>query len=424
MVARIIFAVVGVLLLGFLGFWGFIIAIIALSSEFYAYLLPGVCLLLAVWLIVWATGKVKGKYMAIAFACIIGTSAVSMIVYHTYQTWLDDIPVMSNQENYLWSYRPFIDSVNVTRLDEPTTLQFTDSLPRINGAKALYPLYAAFVQATFPHPDESEFPMLRNHPLLGYEYLSYPDAYSADSLFDNTEEYYDIESFYDPYWGFMRGGSTPQAYTQLFYGEADVIFCSKPSKEQLERAAATGKELHLTPIGREAFVFFVNAENPVNGLTQEQIRGIYSGDITNWRKVGGKKKSIRPFQRPEGSGSQTMLEHIMGDCELIEAPNENMVGGMGGIINQTARYRNHGNAIGYSFLFFTTGMVRNNQIKLLEIDGVMPDKSTIADGTYPFTGDFYAITLGEPKANVRKLIDWILSPQGQQLVERTGYVGL
>lgn len=140
--------------------------------------------------------------------------------------------------------------------------------------------------------------------------------------------------------------------------------------------------------------------------------------------MGGENESIRPFQRPEGSGSQTMLEYIMDDTPIIEPLQEERIQGMGGIIHATARYKNHDNAIGYSFLFFATKMVQDNLIKLLTIDGVAPNVSTIADGSYPFTGDFYAITLGEPEGNVRRLIEWVLSPQGQVVVERTGYTGV
>ncbi|WP_279401693.1 substrate-binding domain-containing protein [Piscibacillus salipiscarius] len=68
------------------------------------------------------------------------------------------------------------------------------------------------------------------------------------------------------------------------------------------------KALNMTPIGREAFVFFVHADNPVDSLKVEEIQGIYSGNITNWKEVGGEDVEIRAFQRPEGSGSQTMLK--------------------------------------------------------------------------------------------------------------------
>lgn len=78
----------------------------------------------------------------------------------------------------------------------------------------------------------------------------------------------------------------------------------------------------------------------------------------------------------------------------------------------------------YSFLFFASEMIQNNEIKLLEVDGVKPDKNTIASGEYPLSAEFYAITAGSNNPNIDRFIEWILSPQGQYLVEKTGYTSI
>ena len=77
---------------------------------------------------------------------------------------------------------------------------------------------------------------------------------------------------------------------------------------------------------------------------------------------------------------------------------------------------------GQPFLFFATEMIGNNQIRLLKIDGVFPDKRSIKNKTYPLTADFYAVTAGSKNPNTEALIKWILSPQGQYLVDKTGYI--
>jgi len=102
-------------------------------------------------------------------------------------------------------------------------------------------------------------------------------------------------------------------------------------------------------------------------------------------------------------------------------PKEDVVSGMGGIIAKTAEYRNHRNAIGFSFRFFAEEMVSNGNIRLLAIDGVYPTRETIADGTYHLASEFYAVTANTVNPNVERFIEWILSPQGQSLVEKTGY---
>lgn len=292
----------------------------------------------------------------------------------------NSIPKLSETEVDLAQYKPFAPDSKLQSLDQPATLAIQTDLPKLDGATAMYPLYSAFVQAVYP------------------------------------------EGEYDLHEGAVMVNKTPEAYNNLIEGRVDVIFAAGPSEQQIAAAKEKGVELTLTPIGREAFVFFVHAENPVQGLSTKQIRDIYSEEIYTWDEVGGDMDRIRAFQRPENSGSQTMLRKIMGDTELMTPPTEDVVQGMGGIIEQTASYKNYPNALGYSFLYYATEMVRNGNIRLLAIDGVAPNKETIRNKTYPFAAEFYAVTAGTDNPNVPKLIEWILSEQGQSLVEKTGYI--
>lgn len=209
-----------------------------------------------------------------------------------------------------------------------------------------------------------------------------------------------------------------------------MIFAAAPSQDQLDRAEGAGVELHLTPIGREAFVFFVNSRNPVRGLTVEEIQGIYAGEITDWSQVGGRHQRIRPFQRAENSGSQSALLRLMDGLPLLEPEQEDVVSTMDGIIRQVASYRNYRNAIGFSFRFYATEMVTSGDIRLLAVNGVTPTKETIRDGSYPISNSFYAVTasrkgrpaLEEWNEHAAAFLEWILSEEGQTLVERSGYV--
>ena len=107
-------------------------------------------------------------------------------------------------------------------------------------------------------------------------------------------------------------------YKKLEDGEVDIIFCAEPSKKQLEYAKSKNIELELIPIGREAFVFIVNSNNPINNLTIDQIKNIYTGIITNWKQVGGENKPVIALQRAEGSGSQTAMLSFMNGEEMKE----------------------------------------------------------------------------------------------------------
>jgi phosphate transport system substrate-binding protein len=291
-------------------------------------------------------------------------------------------------------YLPFAPASKIVRLNEEVSLKLTEDFPYLDGATALYPVYSAFANAVYPPLERSG---------NGY----YPDENGSYTL---------------P--GYIMCSGTARAYERLINGEADIIFCTEPSGEQLLSAREKGVTLNLTPIGKEAFVFFVNSGNPVNGVTYSQIRSIYSGRIVNWRDAGGGDADIIAYQRPENSGSQTILKLIMGEEKLFEPIKENMIQDMGPMIQEVASYRNSENAIGYSFLFYATGMVRNSGIKLLSIDGTYPARETIKNNEYPFVQTVYALSAGSETENVKKFIQWILSEQGQYIIEQTGYAGI
>ena len=90
--------------------------------------------------------------------------------------------------------------------------------------------------------------------------------------------------------------NTRGAYKAIVDKEADIVFCVSPSKEQLEYAKENNVELEFIPIGYEAFVFIVNKQNPIESLTQEEIRKIYSGEFTKWSSVGGDNTFIDALQ--------------------------------------------------------------------------------------------------------------------------------
>lgn len=262
-------------------------------------------------------------------------------------------------------------------------LIISSNYPKLDGATAAYPVYAAIAQAMF------------------------------DGLGVNSIDH------------FVMCSKTDGAYERLINGEVDIIFVAQPSKQQMEMAKEKGVELNLTPIAKEAFVFTVNSSNPVETLTVKQIQDIYTRKITNWRKVGGNDEKIIAFQRPENSGSQTvMLAAVMNGRKLPEPLRDEYSMSMGGLITQVADYANYSASIGYSFRFFATEMNKDVNIKLLSVDGVAPTPENITNGTYPFTVDVYAVTAGSTNKNIQPLLEWILSEQGQNFIEQCGYVKL
>ncbi|MEW9052149.1 MAG: substrate-binding domain-containing protein [Neobacillus sp.] len=271
------------------------------------------------------------------------------------------------------------------KLESPSafTIKEAENMPVLDGAEAAFPVYSAFANAV-------------------YEEVSRV----------NLEEK-EIVSF----------TNTIYAFERLISGDVDIYFGAEPSKEQQAMAKRAGRELVMTPIGKEAFVFFVNPKNKVDSLTVEEIQGIYSGQITNWSDLGGNRDRIVPFQRPKNSGSQTLLEKIMGETAIMTPLKEEVPAGMGGIMEEVADYRNYKNAIGFSFRFFATGMNPNPDIKLLAINGIEPNPENILSGQYPFTANLYAISVKDnPNQEIEPFLNWMKGPQGQEIIEKIGYI--
>lgn len=279
------------------------------------------------------------------------------------------------------AYLPFEKNSKIVNTDSKT-LKLTENLPRIDGAAALFPVYSAFVNAVYP----------------------------------NTTKLHD---------GIFEYNNTPDGYRLLAEKETDIFIGVYPSDEQRAYAEENQTTFEYTPIGTEAFVFFVHKDNPITNLTTEQIKDIYSGKITNWKDVGGKNEKIAAFQRNEDSGSQSMLKRFMGDTPIADAPTEMVNDLMAGIIEQVADYKSKTNSIGFSFRYYVEGIIKNPDIKMISIDGAAPTSENIRNGSYPILTPIYAVTYKENQNNnVNKLLEWILSDEGQYIINETGYVGI
>lgn len=226
--------------------------------------------------------------------------------------------------------------------------------------------------------------------------------------------------------------TTHPAYEKLINNEVDFILVTEPSSDELKLAKEKGIELEVIPVVKEGFVFYVNEDNPVNSLTFAQVQRIYSGEITNWKQVGGNDSKITALQRPANSGSQTgLLSLVMKGLKLIEAEKEAVAEDMREIINIVSSYDNGLDSIGYSYYYYANTMYStldnsgvDGAVKLLDINGVKPTASTIQDGTYPIGTAYYVvINKNEPQnSDVRKLIEVMLSERGQKVAEDAGYV--
>ena len=192
-----------------------------------------------------------------------------------------------------------------------------------------------------------------------------------------------------------------------------------------DEIAQAGTQLEQKAIGRDALVFIVNEDNPVQSLTQDQLREIYAGHITNWKDVGGDDTPIVAFQRGEDSGSQTLFQNLLiQDGELMEAPTELAPASMGGLVDSFASYNNSANAIGFSVYYYIDQMYSQPGLRLLAVEDVTPSNDTIASQEYPLCNDFYAVIRASAAADSpeRQVYDWLSTEDGVRCIEKAGYV--
>lgn len=277
------------------------------------------------------------------------------------------------------AYLPHEADSDLVHID--ASLKLTENLPVLDGAAALVPVYAAIVDAVYPVGS------------VTYEGGSFSDDnYYGENFAQDSK---------------MQYQNTVRGYQAIVDGTTDILFCAAPSEAQKQYAEEQGVELVYVPIGLEAFVFFVNENNPVDDLSTEQIRDIYAGKYTNWSEVGGVNRVINPVTRLAGSGSQTTMEAFMGEHE----------------IGTKSPFAITGAAIGFSFRYYMDGIVGNEAVKMLSLNGVYPSAENIQNGSYPIVAEFYAIYRADNvNENIPVLIEWILSEEGQTIIEESGYV--
>lgn len=360
---------------------GIYILILCLSSNITGILTLFSVLAIPSLLLLLVFGKNKKKILKCWGLCAL-VLVIALSINIGINKYNEKITIDTNPNINTGEYLPFDKNSKIVKLEKEASLKLTNNLPIVDGAAAVFPVYSAFVNATYPNTVE---------------------------LYDGTFEY----------------NNTVGGYKLLGEKETDIFFGAYPSKEQIETAQSKGTEFEYTEIGTEAFVFFVHKDNPVENLTTEQIQKIYSGEITNWKDVGGNDEKIVAFQRNEGSGSQSMLKRFMGDKPIMEAPSEQINDLMSGIIERVSNYKNKTNSIGFSFRYYLEGIIKNPDIKMVSIDGVAPTVENIKNEKYPITTSLYAVTYKDnPNENVDRLIDWVLSSEGQEIIEKTGYVGV
>jgi phosphate transport system substrate-binding protein len=205
----------------------------------------------------------------------------------------------------------------------------------------------------------------------------------------------------------VQGGGSTAGLKAVADGLAQIGTCSRLLTDEEAR--------QFTPviIARDGVAIVVNPGNPVNGLTTEQIRGLFTGRFKSWKDVGGKDEAVRVITREEGSGTRESFVHLVMGNEKIS--HEALVQESNGAVKELVK----GNpaAVGYMSL----GLV-GKELKALNVDGAEPKPDNVVNGRYKLARPLLFVTKGPPVPKAQNFIDYVLSPDSQKALEAEGLI--
>jgi len=253
---------------------------------------------------------------------------------------------------------------------------------------------------------------------------------AADMSMESDGRYAEVvahSTTHEAYVNLIAGRSRIISQDEKFAREGDpvrILFATPPSQEEQDLAKRGGVTLDVQPLARDGFVFITHKDNPVNSLTVEQIQQIYSGKIKNWKELGGRDEKIRAYQRQQDSGSQTAMEQlVMQGIPMQKAETVMVPMFMGDLVESVAEYQNGSQSIGYTYYYYLNNLYKNKDIKVLQVEGITPEHENLKTKRYPFTAEYcVVIRADEPQgSDARRLRDYMLSAEGQKIVEMAGY---
>jgi len=212
----------------------------------------------------------------------------------------------------------------------------------------------------------------------------------------------------------VRGGGSSVGVAAIIDGTVDIGNSSRPIQtKELALGRSKGRILKEIPIARDGIAVIVHKDNPVENLSLEQLRDIFTGKIANWKELGGKNMPIVVVSRDTSSGTfEIFKEKVLKNAKvkdqaIMTAANQAVL----------TTVMDTPGAIGYVGIGFVS-----DDIKVLSINGIKASKDSVIKGTYPVSRKLYMYVNGEPQGLVKRYIDFVLSEEGQSIVEEIGYV--
>jgi phosphate transport system substrate-binding protein len=216
----------------------------------------------------------------------------------------------------------------------------------------------------------------------------------------------------------VTGGGSGTGISALINGSTDICNSSRPLKRSemdklKERYNTTGIEI---PCAKDGVTIFLNESNPVKELTLQQLSDIFSGRVTNWKQVGGTDASIKLYGRENSSGTYVFFKDEVVKTDY--ATSCQTLPGTAAVVNAV---KSDKNGIGYGGAAYAVGVKHCGVKKDSNSPAFVPSPETIKAGTYPITRYLYMYMTNKPTGEIKKYVDWILSPAGQSIVTELGY---
>ena len=221
-------------------------------------------------------------------------------------------------------------------------------------------------------------------------------------------------------------GSTQAAWRTLIRivnPEPRMILAYAPSVEMIRELKGFDTRWKSEGIGYDALVMVSGRKNPVDSLTVQQIRDIYSGKITNWKEVGGHDEPIRIFIQDQDSGLQTAFEHqIMQTVPIIKPQTEWFYERKGVAVERLASFDGGSDALGFTSRALLEQIEASDKVKTIRVDNVPATMKTIEDGSYPLILEVYLATNDEHDRLIRQIRQWFETDRGRQLLREHNLV--
>ena len=216
----------------------------------------------------------------------------------------------------------------------------------------------------------------------------------------------------------VTGGGSGVGISALINGATDIANSSRPMKQtEIEKLKSRYNTLGVEiPCAKDGITVFLNEANPVKELSLQQLSGIFSGKITNWKEVGGQNAPITLYGRENSSGTYVFFKDNVVKADY--ASSCQTLPGTAAVVNAVKKDKN---SIGYGGAAYAAGVKHCKVKKDAKSPAYEPTPENVKSNVYPISRYLYMYTRNRPTGATKAFIDWVLGPQGQKLVTEVGY---